>query len=168
MNPYILLVKEAVENYIKDGKIILLPKDLPEELEKKAGVFITIIKNNQLRGCIGTYLPTKENIAQEIIHNAIAAATQDYRFWPIQKQELPELSYTVYVLSKPEIIKSIKELNPKKYGIIVKNGPKSGLLLPDLEGIETVEKQILIACQKAEIEPDKEKILIYKFSVEKH
>jgi len=186
MNSLVLFVKQAVENYVREGKVISPPADLPEEfLKRRAGTFVTIEKAGQLRGCIGTYLPTKENIAEEIIFNAIAAATEDYRFGPIQKEELPHLSYTVYILSEPELIKDIKELNPKKFGIIVKtipisrangtdvvfNGhsvPKSGLLLPDLEGIDTVEKQISIACQKAGIDPTKEKILIYKFSAEKY
>jgi len=136
-----------------------------------------------LRGCIGTYLPTRENIAKEIVSNAIAAATEDYRFEPIQKKELPYLKYTVYILSKPELVKDIKELDPKKFGIIVKTIPiasnrdvvfnghspyKSGLLLPGLEGIDTIEKQIAIACRKGGINPTKERIIIYRFKVEKH
>ncbi len=198
MNPYILLAKSAVEAYVKEGKIITPPKNLPKEFfSKKAGVFVTIEKENNLRGlhrsqaklvlrgCIGTYLPTRKNLAQEIIYNAIAAATEDYRFSPIQEQELPFLSYTVYILGKPELVKSLKELNPKKYGIIVKTAPvvspdktdvvfnghrtfKSGLLLPDLEGIDTPEKQISIACQKAGIDPYIEKIIIYKFTAKKY
>lgn len=186
MNPHILLAKQAVENYVQKGKIISPPENLPEEfLNRKAGTFVTIEKNDELRGCIGTYLATRKNIAEEIIHNAITAATEDYRFGPIQKEELPEFSYTVYILSKPELIKNLKELDPKKYGIIVKTVPiispdktdvvfnghfpyKSGLLLPDLEGVNTVEKQILIACQKAGIDPRIEKIIIYRFTVEKY
>jgi len=171
-NPYVLLAKQAVETYIKQGKIISAPDNLPQELlTRKAGTFVTIMKDGELRGCIGTYLPTKENIAEEIISNAVAAATKDYRFNPIHKQELDSLSYTVYVLNKPELIKDIKELNPKKYGIIVKTAsgiPKSGLLLPDLQGVDTIEKQIFIACQKAGIDPAAEKIFIYKFTTEKY
>ncbi len=184
MNQYSSLAKKAVEVYLKEGRMISAPENLTKEFFRKAGVFVTIENQGKLRGCIGTYLPTKENIAQEIIHNAIAAATEDYRFSPIQKQELPELSYTVYVLNKPEQIKSTKELDPKKYGILVKSQSfspgsdvifepalrthfKSGLLLPDLEGVDTVEKQISIACQKGNINPDTEKIIIYKFTVEK-
>ena len=124
-----------------------------------------------LRGCIGTYLPTKESIAEEIIQNAITAATEDYRFGPVQKEELPYLTYSVYVLEKPELVKDVKELNPKKYGIIIKtlNHPlKSALLLPDLDGINTVEQQILVTCQKGEIDPSKEKTVIYKFKVKEH
>ncbi len=169
MNPAVLLAKEAVENYIKEEKIIEVPKDLSENFNiQKAGVFVTIEKDDNLRGCIGTYSPSKENIAKEIIHNAITAATADYRFDPIQKEELKSLSYTVYLLNKPELIKDIKELDPKKYGIIVKTDSKTGLLLPELEGIETIEQQISIACQKGEINPLKEQIIIYKFTVEKY
>jgi len=186
MNPYISLAKAAVENYIRKKKIIEPPKNLPKDFfTKKSGVFVTIKKRKEIRGCIGTYLSTKENLAKEIIFNAIAAATEDYRFGQIQKEELPCLSYTVYILNKPELVKEIGELNPKKYGIIIKtvpihysdraevmfNGhtpPKSGLLLPDLDGIDTVEQQISIACQKGGINPLREKIIIYKFTVEKY
>ncbi|MGB9743254.1 MAG: AmmeMemoRadiSam system protein A [Minisyncoccales bacterium] len=186
MNNYVSLAKLAVETFIKENKIIAPPRNLPKEFfEQKAGTFVTIEKNGELKGCIGTYLPLRQNIAEEIIYNAIAAATEDYRFAPIQKNELSNLSYTVYILHPPQLIKDLKELNPKKYGIIVKtaplsqpdgmdvifNGhlvPKTGLLLPDLEGVETVEKQIIIACQKGGIDPLKEKIFIYKFTVDKY
>jgi len=184
MNSYIKLAKSAVENYIKEKRIIEPSEDLPKEmLERKAGVFVTIEKNGELRGCIGTYLPIRKNIAEEIIYNAIAAASEDYRFGPVQKEELLQLSYTVYILSKPELVKNIKELNPRKFGIIIKTAPisplgdfifnghviaKTGLLLPDLEGIDTTEKQISIACQKGGINPLKEKIFIYKFTVKKY
>jgi len=184
MNPLVNLAKQTVETFIKEGKIILMPTDFPKEfLERKAGTFVTIEREGNLRGCIGTYLPLRQNIAEEIIYNAIAAATEDYRFGPISKEELPYLSYTVYILSEPELVKDIKELDPKKYGIIVKTVPlspsgdvvfnghfvaKSGLLLPDLEGVDTIEKQISIACQKGGIDPLREKILVYKFTVEKY
>ena len=186
MNSYSLLAKLAVESYIKSGKIIEPPKDLSAEFfNRKAGVFVTIESQGNLRGCLGTYLPTIINIAQEIIHNAVAAATEDYRFDPIKEEELPYLSYKVYVLSYPEPVKDLKELDPKKFGIIVKTGPfaypnedvgrfdgqvpfKSGLLLPDLEGVDTIEQQISIACQKGDIDQAEEKIFIYKFTVEKY
>lgn len=176
------LAKRAVENYIRNREIIFPPPDLPADfLNRRAGTFVTIEKNGVPRGCIGTYLPTKENIAEEIIYNAIAAATKDFRFGPVQKEELPYLSYTVYILSQPELVKDLKELNPKKYGVIVKTMPvtssgdvvfnghfphKTGLLLPDLDGVETVKQQIAIACQKAGIDLTQEKILIYRFAVE--
>ena len=180
------LAKLSVQTYVKERKIIEPPAELSEEfLQKKSGVFVTIEEDGKLRGCIGTYLPTRVNIVEEIIHNAIAAASKDYRFGPIQKKELPYLSYTVYILSEPKPVKNIKDLDPKNFGIIVKTTPfaypnedvgwfdghtpfKSGLLLPDLDGIDTIEKQIFIACQKAGINPAKEKIIIYKFTVEKY
>jgi len=191
---YVKLAKKAIETYIKKGEVISLSKDFPQEfLTQKAGVFVTIEKNLRglprseptcpvgsrsdsygevlLRGCIGTYLPTRENIAEEIIHNAIAAATEDYRFEPIKMEELPDLTYTVYILSQPELVKDIKELDPKKYGIIVKTShfaSKTGLLLPDLEGVDTIEQQLSIACQKGGIDPIKEKILIYRFTATKY
>ena len=176
MNHYVLLAKEAVETYIREGKIISSSPDLPKEFfETKSGVFITIEKQGKLRGCIGTYLPTEENIAKEIISNAISAATEDYRFNLIKEEELLYLSYTISILSKPEQIKNLEELNPKKYGIIVKTfsvvepqkTKKAGLLLPDLKGVDSVKKQISIACQKAGINPSKEKIVIYRFIVKK-
>jgi uncharacterized protein (TIGR00296 family) len=199
IHPLISLAREAVENYIKEEKIIPPPTDFPKEfLERKAGTFVTIEKNGNLRGCIGTYLPTRKHIAEEIIYNSIAAATEDYRFGSIQKEELSYLSYTIYILSEPELVltKDVSDppkfffeklrragLDPEKYGIIVKtvpitpssdvvfNGhfiPKTGLLLPDLKGVDTIEQQISIACQKGEIDPLKEKISIYKFKVEKY
>jgi len=169
MHALVFLAKKTVETFIKKGEIISPPEDLPKEfLEKKAGTFVTIEKNGNLRGCIGTYLPTRENIAQEIIQNAIAAATEDYRFGPIQEKELSSLSYTVYILSEPELVRDIKELDPQKYGIIVKTEIKTGLLLPDLEGVDTIEQQLSITCQKGGIDPLGEKIFIYRFTVEKY
>jgi AmmeMemoRadiSam system protein A len=176
--------KQVVEEYVKSGKTISAT-GLPEEfLKNKAGVFVTIYKNKELRGCIGTYLPTKKNIAEETIQSAIAAATEDYRFGEIKKEELFELSYEVSVLEEPKPIKNRKELDPKKYGIVVKSLPKTyptglevtlegfrfktGLLLPEIEGIDTAEEQISIACQKAGINPLKENITIYKFKVKKY
>jgi AmmeMemoRadiSam system protein A len=172
MNYYTNLAKKAVETFVKKGKFEKASEDLPESiLKQKKGVFVTIEKNGELRACIGTYLPTQENVAEEIIQNAVSAATEDYRFGPVQEKELSELRYTVYLLEQPKLIKSIKELNPNKYGIIVKTTEyplKSALLLPGLDGINTTEKQISITCQKGGIDPSVEKIAIYKFSVKKY
>lgn len=176
MNHYVLLAKKAVETYIREGKTITSSPGLAKEFfETKSGVFITIEKQGKLRGCIGTYLPTEENIAKEIISNAISAATEDYRFNLIKEEELPYLSYTVSILSNPEQVKNLEGLDPKRYGIIVKTfsvtepqkTKKAGLLLPDLKGVDSVKKQISITCQKAGINPSKEKVLIYRFTVKK-
>ncbi len=171
MNPHNSLAKKAVETFIEKQEFISFPKNTPKKLlNQKKGVFVTIEKNGNLRACIGTYLPTQKNIAEEIIQNAVSAATEDYRFGPIKKEELSELRYTVYLLEQPQLIDNIRELNPKKYGIIVKTVGlplKSALLLPGLRGIDTIEKQISVACQKGEINPNIEKLAIYKFSVRK-
>lgn len=170
MNPYIQLAKNTIESYFRTGKIPPLPPGLPRKiLTLRAGVFVSIYKGQELRGCIGTYLPTEPNIAEEIISNAIAAATHDWRFSPITPDELNELSYSVYILEEPRQIKSLEELDPKKYGILIKSETgKTGLLLPDLDGIDTVEKQLSAVCHKCGVKLSNEKVVICKFSAEKY
>jgi AmmeMemoRadiSam system protein A len=172
MSDYCRLAKEAIKNYLGTGQVIDPPKNLPENFYKqKSGIFVTIEKDNELRGCIGTYLPTKENIAQEIISNAIAAATKDYRFQPMTLNELDRLTFTVSLLSEPELIDSFDKLDPKIYGLIVKcidSPQKCGLLLPDLEGVNSVEQQFSICCAKGGIDPIKDSVALFKFKVEKY
>lgn len=179
MNPYIDLAQKAIESYIKNKKIIKPPADLSRELrERKAGAFVTIKRlalsrvegeNGDLRGCIGTYLPEKKNMAEEIITNAILAATADPRFNPVSIIELDKLKISVDILSAPEEVGSVDVLNPQKYGVIVetKDG-RGGLLLPDIEGVETVEDQISIACDKAGIDPVHDNFFLSRFTVERH
>lgn len=170
-NFLVLLAKKAVENYCEKKEKISPPPETPKEfLDKKAGVFVSIKKNGQLRGCVGTYLPVHENIAKETIENAILAGFFDDRFPSISKEELPFLSFTVYVLNQPELIDNINQLDPKKYGILIKSisSNKSALLLPDLEGVDSIEEQILITCQKGNIDLEKEKIIIYRFTAQKY
>lgn len=167
------LSKEAVRIYLKEKRVIPVPENLPLEfLKRRAGVFVTIEEQGDLRGCIGTYLPTRENIAQETISNAIAAALEDYRFNPVELKDLANLSFGVSVLSKPEPVENIKELDPKKYGIIIKTTDgsyqKSALLLPDIDGVETTDQQISIVCRKGGIDPKKEKTIISRFVIEKY
>lgn len=162
------LAKNTIENYILNEKIIDIPKDISKKyIENKAGVFVSIHKFGELRGCIGTFLPVTNSIAEEIIRNAISASTDDPRFDKITSDELKYLEINVDILSEPKEIKSIEELNPKKYGIIVYSGYKRGLLLPDLEGIDTIEQQIDIAKKKGNIE-ENEEINIEKFEVIRH
>lgn len=163
MHPIAELAKETVEKYVSEGETPQ-PGELTPEMQEQAGVFVSIHKHGQLRGCIGTFLPTQSNVAEEIIHNAINSATRDPRFPPIPPNELPELTYKVDVLTKPEPVKSKEELDPKRYGILVECRGKRGLLLPDLEGVDTVEKQIEIASAKAGIAPD-EPVNLYRFEV---
>ena len=171
MDPFVSLVKKTIEEYLSTGQINKPPADLPNKmLKKKAGVFVSLHKksDHSLRGCIGTFLPTKDSVAEEIISNAIAAAFKDPRFLPLTEKELDDLEINVDVLSKPEPVTDIKQLNPKKYGLLIKNQDNlSGLLLPDI-GIETVEEQITICCQKGGIDPKDDKLELYRFTVERH
>lgn len=149
---YQKLARRSLEHKIKAGEIISDINGLPSEMtEARAGVFVSIHKEGQLRGCIGTILPTRKSVAEEIVQNAISAGLSDNRFEPVCEDELEYLTYKVDVLSPPEQIGSIDELDVKKYGVIVKSGYKRGLLLPNLDGVDTVEQQIDIACQKAGI-----------------
>jgi len=165
LHPIVKLAKETVESYIREGKIPQ-PKELTTEMEKQAGVFVSIHKQGELRGCIGTFEPTKSNVAEEITTNAISSATRDPRFPPIAASELADLEYSVDILTKPEPVKDVSQLNPKKYGVIVEHGFRRGLLLPDLEGVDTVERQIEICRLKAGI-PFDEPVSLYRFEVKR-
>ncbi|MFH1449102.1 MAG: AmmeMemoRadiSam system protein A [bacterium] len=166
-SPLVELAMETVKNYVCFNKKIDPPLDLSPEMKEKAGVFVSIKKKGELRGCIGTFQPTTSNIVLEIISNAISAATKDPRFKPIAPEELEELEFSVDVLAPPERIKSKEELDPKKYGIIVQKGFKRGLLLPDIEGVDTVDYQISIAKSKAGIREDEE-VQLYRFEVKRY
>ncbi len=161
------LAKEAVETFIRDGNIIPPPVKLSAEMEKRAGVFVSLHKSGQLRGCIGTFEAAQENVAREIIANAVSSATRDPRFPPVAVSELEGLEYSVDVLTKPVPVKDKNKLNPKKHGLIVECDFRRGLLLPDLEGVGTVGRQIDICCQKAGIAPD-ETIHLYCFRVKRY
>lgn len=170
MDKYIKLAKKTIETYIKTGKVIPLPKDLPKEmLIKKAGVFVSLhLKSGELRGCIGTFFPTKPSVAQEIIQNAISSTTQDSRFPPVMVDELPNLIYSVDILSTSKSVSKDKLSDPKKYGLIVSaQDGRRGLLLPDLPGVETIEEQIKICRMKAGINPW-EPVSYQIFTVKRH
>lgn len=170
MNSYVKLAKKAVEKYIKTGKVIALPKELPSDFyERRAGVFVTLKKNGQLRGCLGTTFPINNNIAGEIVSNAIAAATQDPRFETVAESELSDLSYEVHVLTPPVIVKELDELDPERFGVIVTGtSGKTALLLPGLGGIDTPKDQLKAACEKAGIDIEKEDISMFRFRTEKY
>ena len=167
MHELVALAKKSIESFVKNRKEISPPKELTPEMTVKAGVFVSLKKKGNLRGCIGTFMPCTENVAQEIIRNAISAATQDTRFEPVTKDELDELEYSVDVLSPPEKVSDVSELDPKQYGVIVVHGPRKGLLLPDLDGVDSVEEQLRIAKMKAWINPD-EKAEIFRFKVSRY
>lgn len=153
-NIYVKLARESLVYYFKNEKIMDITENIPDELiQGHAGVFVSLKKYGNLRGCIGTFLPTKPTLAEEIIHNAIEAAFEDPRFSPLEEKELKDCDISVDVLSEPKKA-SIEDLDPMVYGVIVSVGRKRGLLLPDLEGVNTVSEQLEIACQKAGINPD--------------
>jgi AmmeMemoRadiSam system protein A len=166
MHSLVRLAKKAVEAYIKEGKVFE-PKKLTLPMKEKAGVFVSIHKRGELRGCIGTIEPQRANVAEEVTLNAISSATRDPRFLAIVPNELKDLEYSVDVLTKPEPVKSEDQLDPKKYGVIVESGWRKGLLLPNLEGVGTVEEQISICRQKAGITPD-EPVKLYRFEVKRY
>lgn len=167
-DPWVRLARKAIEQYILDKKVIQLTDDLPDSLlHEKAGAFVSIHKQGRLRGCIGTIEPTRDCLAEEIIRNAISAAVHDYRFSPIRPEELEWLEINVDVLGRPEDIDSEDQLDVRKYGVIVSHGNRRGLLLPDLDGVDTIEEQVSIARKKAGIGP-KEKVHLQRFQVIRH
>ncbi|UCB44235.1 MAG: AmmeMemoRadiSam system protein B [Dehalococcoidales bacterium] len=166
MSPVAKLAKNVVEKYVREGER-LQPQALTPQMEGRAGVFVSIHKNDALRGCIGTFEPVESNIAEEIVSNAISSATRDPRFLPITVDELKNLEYSVDVLTTPEPIASKDELDPERYGVIVEAGWRRGLLLPDLEGVDSVDEQIDICRQKAGIGPS-EPVNLYRFEVKRY
>ncbi len=164
MHPVVELAKRAVEEYIRNRTCIRSPEPVTPEMKEKAGVFVCIKKEGQLRGCIGTFQSCCKTVAEEIIRNAVCAATEDPRFGSVKEGELASLTYTVDILSPPEKITDGKELDPQRYGVIVVCGGRKGLLLPAIEGVETVEEQIRISKMKAGIGPGEDPE-IYRFEV---
>ncbi|MBI5100544.1 MAG: AmmeMemoRadiSam system protein A [Nitrospirae bacterium] len=164
MHRLVEIAKETVEAYVRAGKVLNISARHIPGVPEKAGVFVSIKKHGNLRGCIGTFMPDKDDVVSETISNAIAAATKDPRFDPVTEDELDDLDYSVDVLGPPEKVDDVNDLDPKKYGIILKSGFRRGLLLPDLEGVDTVEDQIRITKMKAGIAPG-EKPEIFRFTV---
>ena len=165
---YVRLARASVEAWVRRREHIRVPKDLPAEmLERRAGTFVSLHKDGKLRGCIGTIAATQGNIAEEIIQNAISACSRDPRFAPVTMGELKSLEISVDVLGDLEPIKSPEELDVKRYGVVVSHGRKRGLLLPNLDGVDTVEEQIEIARQKGGIR-ESEPYQLERFEVVRH
>ena len=165
---YVRLAREAVEAYVLRREVLDVPAGLPEEmLSKQAGTFVSIHEHGELRGCIGTISPTRSSVAEEIIGNAISASTRDPRFPAIKPDELPWLDINVDVLGEPEDIGSEDELDVKRYGVIVSCGHRRGLLLPDLDGIDTPRQQVEIAMKKGGIRKF-ERYKLQRFEVIRH
>ncbi len=164
---YVRLARESLTHYLIEGNFMEVPNYVTEEMiNSKRGVFVSLKKFGALRGCIGTIFPVTDSIAEEIMRNAIEAGEGDPRFSAVSEGELEDIVFSVDVLTEP-IEASIEELNPKRYGVVVRSGRKTGLLLPDLEGVNTVEEQISIVLKKASISTN-EKYSIEKFEVIRH
>ena len=164
---YVRLARESLTHYLIEGSFMQQPSYVTEEMRSnKRGVFVSLKKFGALRGCIGTIFPVTDSIASEIMRNAVEAGEEDPRFSPVSEGELEDIVFSVDVLTEP-IKASIEELNPKKYGVVVRSGKKSGLLLPDLAGVDTIEEQISIVLNKAGISID-ENYSIEKFEVIRH
>lgn len=171
-HPFAQLAKQTVESYVRADRF-LRPQELPldfdsaVESQPPAGCFVSIKKWGDLRGCIGTIEATQVNVGMEIVRNAVAACSRDPRFLPVTEEELAHLTYSVDVLTAPEVIAGPHELDPRRYGVIVECGARRGLLLPDLEGVDSVEEQVRIARMKAGIN-DEEPVHLYRFEVQRY
>ena len=167
-SPYVRLAVQSYTHFLETGRPLEVPEGLPEELTgRRAGAFVTLHKGGRLRGCIGTISPVRDSLAKEIIMNAISAAFRDPRFPPVEMDELPDITCSVDVLDEPEPIRDMSELEVKTYGVIVSRGHRRGLLLPNLDGIDTVEEQVDIARQKAGIGRH-EPFTLERFKVVRH
>jgi AmmeMemoRadiSam system protein A len=172
-HPYARLARETVSAHLRGSAppsardIGALSPDAALWTPRKA-CFVSIKNTNgSLRGCIGTFLPTQPGLAGEIMANAIAAATRDPRFPSLRPDELDKVFFSVDVLSAPELVREGMELNPAVYGVIVRKGERRGLLLPDLPGVDSVEKQLAIAAAKGGID-SLEGAQISRFTVERY
>ena len=166
---FVKLARLSLETFVKTHKPLSnLPKDLPSDMtERRAGAFVSLHKDGDLRGCIGTFLPTTNSIAEEIVQNAVSACSRDPRFSPVTESELDDIVYNVDILSEPERIFDTKQLDVKRYGVIVEKEGRRGLLLPDLEGVDTINQHIAIAKQKGNIAPN-EQVNLWRFEVVRH
>lgn len=166
-SPLPLWARRCLSTYLNNEDPSLLRFPDTQEFAVRRGCFVTLKQNGQLRGCIGTTEPWQENLVLEIQHNALAAGTQDPRFRPVQADEMDTLSITVDVLGELEKIEGPDELDPWRYGVVVRQGRKTGLLLPHLEGVDTISDQVSIAKQKAGIS-SKESVELWRFEVKRH
>lgn len=167
---YVRLARASLESCMRDGVRLDVPRDLPMELtERRAGAFVSLKKDGRLRGCIGTISPARASLAEEIMANALSAGLHDPRFPPVRVEELPELVYDVDVLGEPEPVTDRSKLDPSRYGVIV-SAPdgRRGLLLPNLDGVDTVAEQLRIAARKGGVSLAEEGVRIERFEVVRH
>lgn len=170
VHPFVQLAVEAIAAHVRDFRFLTPPEGLFEQfptLRRRAGAFVSLKKQGALRGCIGTIEPLRDNLAVEIVENAISAASKDPRFRPVEEAELPELRVSVDILGAPERVAGPGDLDVRRYGVIVRSGARRGLLLPDIEGIASVEEQVSVARKKGGI-GEVERVELYRFVVERY
>lgn len=171
-HPFVALACKAIQTYVIERRRLDPPRPLAPEMAEPRGVFVSLHRGKELRGCIGTISPQRATLAEEIIENAISAATRDPRFQPVEPEELESLDLSVDVLTPPERIESVDDQDPKQHGLIVQSrreGWRRGLLLPDLEGIDTAEKQLYYTrVLKAGITDPSEPVDLFRFSVQRY
>ena len=164
-HPLVRLARDAVETFVREGRIVVPPPLSLGDLPDRAGCFVSLkTDEGLLRGCIGSVDPAEPDLPREVVRNAIDAATRDPRFLPVTPEELPHLVYSVDVLAEPEPVEGLHQLDHRRYGVIVQNGRRRGLLLPDIEGVDSAEQQVAIARSKALIEPH-EPLALWRFEV---
>jgi AmmeMemoRadiSam system protein A len=163
-HPYVTLAIQAVQHYLDHGVPLPCPDNLAENMKDPKSVFVSIKNGSKLRGCIGDLTPSQNTLAKEIIHNATSAANRDPRFPPVTLDELPDLTFSVDVLTPLEKVEDVSELDCKQYGLAVKTGKRLGVLLPDLDGVDNVAEQLRICLKKGGIDKD-EPIEMYRFEV---
>jgi AmmeMemoRadiSam system protein A len=163
-SPHAALARRAIEQYVRDGRLIEPPFEPP--FDEPAAAFVSLHRGADLRGCIGSIIPGADTLGEEIVTMAVQAATKDPRFPPLTAEELDDLEISVDVLSAPESVDGIEHLDPSVYGVIVTSGFRRGLLLPDLDGVDDVRTQVDIARRKAGIGPD-EPASLERFRVER-
>lgn len=169
---FIRLARKSIETYVRTGRKLDIDEAefsadfLRVAKEMRKGVFVSIHKDEQLRGCIGTIEASNSCLLEEILYNSISACSHDPRFHPVEEEELRDLVINVDILEEAEPIDSYTQLDPKKYGVIVTQGYKRGLLLPNLPDILDVHMQLDIAKQKAGITGGK--VELARFEVTRH
>jgi AmmeMemoRadiSam system protein A len=168
-DPLVALARQAIEAYVREQTVIHPPLPADGEL-RRAGAFVSLhLPDGSLRGCMGTTEPQAASLEEEVVDNAVTAASRDPRFYGVTLQELDSLDISVDVLGPAEEVRGLDQMDPKRYGMIIRTlDGRRALLLPDLEGVETAEQQLRITCRKGSIDPDNDQYQIYRFEVERH
>ena len=166
----VALARQAVETVVRGGRPPEPDPIGPDQGPARAGVFVSLhLPDGSLRGCVGTFEPTRRTLAEEVVGSAVGAATRDPRFLPVRPNELEGLRLAVDVLEEPEDIEGVEQLDPSRYGVIVRTDDgRQALLLPDLEGVDTAEKQLSIVCRKGHIDPRRDRYRLQRFRVTRH